>query len=305
MTRHAIGIAAVLLGAGTASAQMLVVDSTGDRVMMFSSVDGSLIDANWLSDAGAVGWQFSTPKEAQRIGNEIWVADQVEDAVLRFDLNRNYLGSITTGVGGVALDNLRSLGTDGSTVWVTSDGGGVTDTVTAYDTSGNALSSFTVNGSSPFDCEPFMGDLLITDSGAHAVLRHDMGGGFVNNFATGISFPEQLVVLSDNSVIVADAIDADGIEGVWHYNADGSVRAYLDTQDIGGPTVRGGNMLDNGDYILAASNGVWTAHYNGASFDYTLITADANGQYVTRMIPTPGALALLGFVPLATLRRRR
>ena len=40
-------------------------------------------------------YNFSTPKEAIQVGNEIWVSDQIEDAVFIFDLAGNYLGGIS------------------------------------------------------------------------------------------------------------------------------------------------------------------------------------------------------------------
>jgi hypothetical protein len=302
-----VAVLAVLLAAAICaptSAQMMVVDSTGDRVMLFSSTDGSLIDADWLSDAGASGWQFSTPKEALIAGNEIWVADQVEDAVHRFDMGHTFLGSITTGVGGVALNNLRSLGSDGSTVWVTTDSAPTADTITAFDLSGTALSSFIIAGSSPFDAEPFMGDLLISDSNGVGVSRYDTSGGFISDFATGLDFAEQVAVLPDNSVIVANAIAAAGLEGIYHYASDGSLIAFLDTDAAGLSTPRGANLLDNGDYLIAASSGIYVASDNGGGgFNFTFV-ADGNGQYVTR-VPEPASLGLFVIGLVALARRRR
>lgn len=310
VVRAALGAAALSCAIGTAAGQVMIADSGSDRVSLFNSFDGSIIDLDWLTDIGAVGWAFSTPKEAVVVGGELWVADQVTDAIHRFSMgSHSFLGSVTTGVGGVTLDNLRSLGTDGSSrVWLTTDGGSVTNTVTTYDFSGNALSSFVVAAtSSPFDAEMWNGNLLVTDSDTNSVREHMLDGTFVGDFATGLAFAEQLVVLADNSVVVANAIDSNGIEGVWHYNADGSVRAYLDTNLVGAPggTVRGANVLGNGNYIIASSTGVWTAEdIGGGVFSYTLITDAVDGQYIT-FIPAPGsALALLGLGVLAARRRR-
>ncbi len=89
-------------------AQLMIPDSAGDRVMLFSAADGSIMDLNWITDVGAVGWVFSTPKEARVVNGQIWVSDQVADAIHRFDMERHYLSSITAHfVAGAVLDNLR------------------------------------------------------------------------------------------------------------------------------------------------------------------------------------------------------
>lgn len=294
-----------------ANDMIMIADSgSGDRIALFDANDGSLIDINWLTDVGAVGWAFTTPKEAKIVGNEIWVADQVEDAVHRFDLSKNYLSSITTGPGGVPIDNIRSLGTDGSKVYVTNASGGFGNAVITYDTAGNPVSDFSLSGSS-FDAEPWRSDeILVSNTSTNALERYDTGGGFLGNFVSGYSFFEQVVVLSDDSVISANAIDSVGVEGIWHFNADGTVRTFLDTNDAGAPggVPRGANLLNNGDYIVAGSTGVWTAHdTGGGNYQWTLITDEVNGQYVTRFskIPAPGAVALLGLAGLLGTRRRR
>lgn len=287
----------------TGSAQIMIPDSGGDRVMLFDGFDGSLLDANWLTDEGAVDWAFSTPKEAKFVGSELWVADQVEDAVHRFDAGLNFIGSVTGG-DGMSLNNIRSLGFDGSTIYVTNADGDFDDAVVKFDASGGFVGFFSVDSTSIFDAEPFMGDLLISDSSNDTVDRYTTDGAFVSNFASGLGFAEQVVILADDSVIVADAIDSAGIEGLYHYNSDGSLRAYVDTAPIGGPTLRGGNILGNGNYILSTGSGIWTAEDDGSGgwiFDQVL--ADASGQYAT-YVPEPTTALLLGLAGLTLIRRR-
>jgi hypothetical protein len=284
------------------SAQFMIPDSGGDRIMLFDSFNGSLIDADWLTDQGAVGWAFSTPKEAVVVGSELWVADQIEDAIHRFDLGGGFLSSITTGAGGQALDNIRSLGFDGTIVYLTNSAGAIDDAVVKYDATGNEAGFFSLGtGYSPFDAEPFQGDLLVSGSD---IDRWTTDGTFLSTFATGLGFPEQVVVLGDDSVIVANAIDSAGVEGLYHYNADGSLRAFVDTQSIGGPVLRGGNLLGNGNYILGTADGIWVAESDGGGgFVFDQVFADASGQYVT-LIPEPASLALLAIGGVLALRRR-
>ena len=88
----AIGLTLV---SATASAELMMPDSRdGDRIMLFNDFNGALIDANWITDAGGQ-FIFTNPREAMQIGNQIWVTDQIADTVTRFDLNRNFFGTIT------------------------------------------------------------------------------------------------------------------------------------------------------------------------------------------------------------------
>jgi hypothetical protein len=252
---------------------------------------------------GAVGWEFSTPKESLVIGNEIWVSDQLEDAVHRFDLDRNFLGSIIEGPGGQELNNIRGMGFDGSKVYLTAASSPFNDAIITYGPDGNPTGSFGLDSSfSPFDAEPFQGDLLISSSGNDGVERYSIDGAFQSVFAGGLGFPQQVVALSDDSVIVVNSIDSAGIEGLWHYNADGSVREFIDTEPIEEMVPRGGWLLGNGNYLLSTSAGIYTAEDLGTSWGFTLVEGTANGQYIS-LIPEPAALTLLALAGLM-LRRR-
>ncbi len=267
--------------AAPASAQLMVVDSSGDRVCLFDQEDGSVIDLDWLSDAGAVGWAFSTPKEAAVVGDEIWVADQLEDAIHRFAADGVFLSTITEGPGGQPLNNIRSLGVTGDTVYVTNADAPLNDAIVIFSSDGTPMSSFAASGAFSlgcFDAEPFNGEILVSNADSDALQRYTESGAFLGNFASGYAYLEQVVVLDDGSVLTANAIDSVGIEGIYHFNADGSVRAYLDTAAINtSAVIRGANVLNNGGYLVSTSAGVWT-YVSGV---WTEINGDINGQYIT------------------------
>jgi len=291
----------------TASAQMMIPDSgTGDRVMLFSAFDGSLMNINWITDVGAVGWAFTTPKEAIAVGNEIWVSDQVTDAIHRFDSNQNFLSSITAHPDGGLLDNLRGMGTDGSKVYLTVFPSTAARRGIAVYNSAGVPGSFFPRDDSLFDVEPFQLDLLVSNSDNDNIERWNTAGGLINNFRTGVVFPQQVVVLGDGSALAVSTIAANGIEGVYHLNADGSLRRFIDTQAIkdqfGELVPRGANLLGNGNYIITASTGVFTYDPVGNSFVRVLAGVDA--QYVT-LIPEPATLALLAVGAFASMRRRK
>ncbi|RJP32717.1 MAG: hypothetical protein C4547_13450 [Phycisphaerales bacterium] len=277
--------------APVAQAQLMLVDSGGDRVMLFDPNDGSVLDENWLTDINAQGWAFTTPKEATIVDGEIWVADQIEDAVHRFDPERNFLSSIETGPNGAPLDNIRSLGFDGQTVYVVNAAGQIGNAVVTYDAGGNNTGSFAVNGSC-FDAEAFEGDVLVTNSTTHAVQRY-RNGQFLEDFAVDLDFAEQLVVLPDGTVLVANAIAPAGERGLYHYEPDGELITFVDVQSIGNPVVRGGYLLGNGSYLVSSGGGIYTAEPDGQGGYIFTKVSDADGQYVTTLSTGCGERARL------------
>lgn len=303
MKRFISAMSFCLLMPALARADLMVCDSgTGDRVMLFSSQDGSLIDADWITDIGAVGWAFTTPKEARIVGNEIWVSDQVTDAIHRFDMNRNYVSSITLHFDGLALDNLRGFGTDGTSVYLTVFPTTATRRgVVVYDLAGTAT-AFLPIASSLFDVEPFGGDLLISNEGPDNIERWTTGGVFLNNFATGVVFPQQVEILSDNSVLTVSSIANPGIEGVYHYDSGGTLIRFIDTQPakntFGELVPRGAYLLGDGNYIITASTGVYKYDVVGDTFSQ--IIAGVNAQYVTPG-PSASACAMPGDMDANTL----
>jgi hypothetical protein len=287
----AMGVALVAVGiVGEARGQLMVCDSAGDRVMLLSAEDGSVIDADWITDQGAVGWAFSTPKEARVIGGEIWVSDQVEDAIRRFDMtDRHYLGSITAHFNaGVLLDNIRGFGTDGTHVYVACFGDAANRGIVQYDLNGTPTAFYPGSGSY-FDAEPFMGDLLVPSTSSNDVERW-VGGVYAGAFASGVTFPQQVTVLTDDSVIVVSSIAPAGVEGVYHFNADGSLRRYISTEGakglFGELVPRGAVVLGDGDYLVTTDIGVFKT-VGTPPTSFVEIVGGVNAQYVVAMPAEP------------------
>jgi hypothetical protein len=320
LTAAIAAAAAVVFPAGFAHGQLMVPDSgAGDRVMLFSSQDGLLIDANWITDAAAVGWQFTTPKEAAVVGNEIWVSDQVADSIVRFDSNRQFVGIVNSLAGGAGnFDNVRGFGYDGQTVYLTMSHSSTAlrGVVTIDAATATSTGFFAVGTNSLFDAEPFGGDLLISNSTTNDVERRNRTtGALISVFAPDITFPQQVTPVPDGSVLNVSTIAAAGVEGIYHHNADGSVRRYIDTQAIktaaGELVPHGAWLLGNGDYFLATSIGVFTIRPTGAGpLDYTFATVitGVDAQYVNA-IPEPAVLpvacAVAAAATVVTRRRQR
>jgi hypothetical protein len=274
-------IAGFASGAAAQNALMIPDSGTADRIMLFSAVDGSLIDLNWLTDAGAVGWAFSTPKEAITVGDEIWISDQIEDRIHRFNKStRAFIASINTIAGGAVMDNLRGLGISGNTVYLVQGLSVGQKRIATYDFAGNPVSTFEIPNSS-FDVEPFQGDLLISDSGTDRIERYTTAGVIQAPFATNIVFPEQIHTHSDGTIITISSIAANGIEGLYHFNPDGSLIRFIDTEPIEEQVPRGGYLLQNGSYLIATSVGVYRATpVVGGPATFELIQGGVSAQHI-------------------------
>jgi hypothetical protein len=310
--------AVALALAGYANAQLMVPDSgAGDRIMLFDAFNGSLIDANWITDIGAP-FVFTTPKEAAIVGNQIWVSDQVADAIHRFDLSRNYLGSITAlpaGLPSTVLDNIRGFGSDGTNVYLTMfHGNTALRGIVTIDIASATATSFTAyspNTTSLFDAEPYQSGLLVTNSSTNNVEHRNFVGGLISNFATTITFPQQVATMPDGTIIATSTIAAQGIEGVYHFSSTGTLLRYIDTEGIklsaGEIVPRGAWTLGNGGYLVTTSNGVFVVTPTGPGpLDYTFTTSigAVDAQYVNP-IPEPGAICLIAMGAGLLLRRRR
>jgi hypothetical protein len=286
MTRCMMAGCLVFVLGASASADLMITDSgAGDRVMLFSEVDGSLIDVNWITDIGQP-FVFTTPKEAKVVGNEIWVSDQVADAIHRFDFDRNFLGSITAHFNaGVLLDNLRGFGIHGSNVYLTIDpSNNANSGVVIYDLTGTPTGYFpgVPAGASLFDAAPFGKELLISNSTTDDIERYSPAGAFLGTFQTDLDFPQQVDALPDGTIIAMATIGAAGNEGVYHWNPDGSLIRYIDTEGLkvafGEHVPHAAWPLEDGNYLISSSTGVYK--YDVAGNSFSEILGDVDGQYI-------------------------
>jgi hypothetical protein len=314
----ALGLAAPSPAA--AQVAFIIPDSgTGDRVMLFDA-DGNLTNANWITDASPL-FELTTPKEAIAIGGEVWVSDQVADAVHRFGLDfvsPTYLGSITTDASGNTLDNIRGLGDDtyfnaGRTVFLTRFHGTpalrgtvVIDAPTATPT---GFFPAPATSGSFFDVEPIgNGEMLVSNSATDDIERYRRSdGAFLGTFAQNLTLPQQVARMVDGSIVTVASVAAAGVEGVYHFNSDGTLRRYIDTSPLeamfGAQTPQGAHAMSGGDYLIGASDGVF--RYSVATNTFTEIIGGVSGQYVNPIwIPEPAALGTVACAGLLALRRR-
>ena len=291
--------AAVVIASGAASAQFLMVpDSTGDRIMLFSEADGSLVNANFINDGAGVGYDWQTPKDVIQVNNEIWVSDQLSDSITRFTTSGAFIANITGG-----LDNIRGMAFAQGKVYVSNSGSGngaPGQAVIIYDTAGNFSASAAVPD--PFDVHEYRGELLISNIAGDNIERYDYGLNFLGTFFDGngtsnLDFPQQLATRSNGNLLAAGFSPPDGI---YEYTPGG---AQVGGALVPGTGPRGVHELLNGNIMFTTGAGVFVL--NPGSGQVTQIISGVSGQYINRLIPTPSAIALAGLAGLAGLRRRR
>lgn len=73
---------------------VLMPDSTADKIVKFDASTGAVLDANFILDSAGVLFDFSTPKDAIQVNNEIWVLDQVSNQLVRFDQNGTHVATV-------------------------------------------------------------------------------------------------------------------------------------------------------------------------------------------------------------------
>jgi hypothetical protein len=303
MTRAMSLFAAVGLAASAATAQidpvgMLVVpESSNERLMLFNAFDGSLVTDNFID---MVPQGASTPLNAKRVGDEIWVSDQVADSVFRYSLDgTSHLGTISGG-----MDNIRGFEVVGDTVYVSNAGtnnGAPGLAVVTIDVPTASVSGFFATNGSPFDVLHYQGQLLINDISNENIDWYDLSGNFISNFhdsdgVNGIDFPEQMTINSAGNVLVGGFSSP---AGIYEYDPNGNQLNYWDV----GTAVRGVHELGNGNIMFTDGGGVHILDPDTG----TISTAfgGVSARFIELVVPAPSGLGLLAVAGLAAVRRRR
>lgn len=303
MTRAMSLFAAVGLAASAATAQidpvgMLVVpESSNERLMLFNAFDGSLVTDNFID---MVPQGASTPLNAKRVGDEIWVSDQVADSVFRYSLDgTSHLGTISGG-----MDNIRGFEVVGDTVYVsnagTNNGAPGLAVVTIDVPTASVSGSFATNGS-PFDVLHYRGQLLINDISNENIDWYDLSGNFISNFhdsdgVNGIDFPEQMNINSAGNVLVGGFSSP---AGIYEYDPNGNQLNYWDV----GTAVRGVYELGNGNIMFTDGGGVHILDPNTGAISTAF--GGVSARFIELVVPAPSGLGLLAVAGLAAVRRRR
>lgn len=303
--------AALCALAGSAMAQsrsgggdfaIMVPDSTNERVMLFSSVDGSLINDNFidLTGAGAV-----TPINAVMIQNEIWVSDQLTDSIYRYTNDGTTLLGTITG----AMDNIRGFDLIGNTVYVSNGGtdngsamGLVTIDVNTHAITGNFATGDSGTGN-PFDVLDYFGNILVDDIDGNDIDTFSTSGSLVSTFVesdgiSGINFPEQMNATPLGNVLVGGF---SAPAGIYEYDHNGNL---LNQYDVG-TEVRGVFALDNGNILYTNTDGVHVYDPISGIITDSITGVSARFAESYTIIPAPAPVSMMGLLGLAATRRRR
>mgnify|MGYP001203513867 CR=1 FL=1 len=255
--RHAV--LAILAVAGTVSSaaaqgELYVVESTTRKVMTFNAFDGTPINTSFIDMSVEAG----TPIEALLIGSEVWVSNQLNDGIARYDAGTGaFLGSI---VGG--MDNVRGIEVVGNTLYVTNAGtnnGAPGDAVVTIDIPTQSITGFWRVGpladGDPFDVLHHNGRLLVNDISGENLEFHDLAGNWQSTLhdsdgITGIDFPEQHAATAAGTYLAAGFSPPIGI---YEYDSTGLEINYWPV----GNGNRGVAELGNGDILFTSGSGVF------------------------------------------------
>jgi sugar lactone lactonase YvrE len=303
--RAAAAVGAVLgllLGSVAAQAQapvLVMPDSTNNRIVTFSPLDGAVINSNLFALAGG------TPLHALGVGDEIWVSEQVGDRVSRWSADGTPLGQVGGGLTG-GLDNIRGMAKAGNTVFITNAGtanGAPGAAVVMVSNTGAAMGSFSTatTAPSPFGLLGYQGGWLVSSSAANDdIHRYSLAGaplGTFHNTAT-LNFAEQMAYASNGDVLVA------GFSSNNIVRLNAATGAVITTYAASG--ARGVAQLGNGNVMWTSGSGAFVLDVNSGSSTQVYI---GGGRYLETItvVPEPATMLLWagGLFAVAVAARRR
>jgi len=267
-----------------ATAQERIASLQEPFVVLLDPSDGTVIDPAFI-DLSPLAQ--GTPKAMIQVDDEIWISDQVEDRIDRFDLSGNYLSTIGGQVSNGGLDNIKGMAVvNNLEVWVTNAGSNNDapgDSIVRFDLDGNNLGFFATSGSqSSFDVIDVGGEVYISYiSSESKIERRDYSGNVLGNIVEEgvVQFIQQLELNSSNNSVYAAVFSSLGSNpsGLYEFAvSDGALLNYWGAEG----SLRGVAALEDGNILISNSGGVSILDpTNGVA---TSISNDS-GQYFARI----------------------
>ena len=272
-----LGLPEVIEGDALLTTMLMVTNWTDDGVSTLDATTGDVINLAFITDAT----NLSSPKEANLAPwGQITVSDQIEDGVIEYDTSGSFLGFFAPagGVNNAILDNVRghNFRPNGNLV-VTTASGSNADAVAEFDSLGTYIGNFIANGAggmdSPFDIIFRTNDCLVSTSTSDAVHRYDLNGAYLDDFATGINFAQQILEMDNGNIAVAGFSTPSGI---YIYSPTGTLLNTL-TVVTG---VRSVYELPSGHLLTTSGTSLYEIDENTGAIIRTIATG-LSFQYIS------------------------
>jgi hypothetical protein len=226
---------------------LLIPQSTDDVVGMYDPYDGTYLGDIIIDDSTGVNYDLQSPINAiQGPDNNIYLADQVSDAVFVFDSLGNYI--MTYADASDTLNNIRGIDFRNGHLFVTSGD----DYVAEFDGPHNLVRYFIQDGSDPFDIL-FLDDgrsLLCDIQGSTDNVRlYDTSGTLLYEIFP-IMFPEQV---QNDPILPGAFLNASFSDNlITDFDLDSTI-----TDQFSFSSGRGVYRLGNGNLLVTNNSGVF------------------------------------------------
>ncbi len=219
---------------------LLIPESTGDVVGMYSPADGTYLGDLIVDDPSGTNYDLQTPINAiQGPDGNIYLSDQVSDAVYVFDTTGTYLYTYCSGY-----DNIRGIDFRDGHLFVSSATG-----VFEFGGPDSLVRNF-ITGFSAFDIQ-FLPDgrsLVCNIDGTDDIRLYDTSGVFIASILT-VNFPEQV----QTDPVLPGAFLSAGYSAnvITDFDLDSVITAQLPYSNG-----RGVYRLGNGNLLATSASGV-------------------------------------------------
>lgn len=248
-------------------------------VLLINPEDGSIVDPEFID---LTPLNQATPKAIIQVDDEIWVSDQIEDAIFRFDIDGNFLSSISSG-----LDNIKGMAVvDDTEVWVTNAGSNNNapgNSIVRFDIDGTNLGFFdTSSVGSAFDIIDTGSEVYIGYIGANTKIEVRDYDGTVTGEIVGtgvVTFIQQIELNTNDNSVYAAVFSSNGANtsGLYEFSiADGSILNYYNEGSL-----RGVSQLDDGNVLISGGNDI--SLLDTTTNTSTVISSGGSSQFFTRL----------------------
>ncbi len=278
-------------------------------VVLLDPADGTILDPTFID---LTTFSPGTPKSLLQVNDEIWIADQLEDRIDRFDLTGAYLSTVGGQISGGGLDNVRGMElVNGTEVWVTNAGSNNDapgNSIIRFDLDGNNLGFFLTTGNdSTFDIIDVGGEVYISYISTESKIeRRAYDGTVLGNIVEEgvVQFIQQMEQNVANSSLYAAVFSSSGSNGSGLYEfseTDGSILNYWGNQG----SLRGVATLEDGNILISNGSGVYILDTTTGA---TTSISSESGQFFGRLDftqcttpPTPTGDAVQALAEGATI----